>query len=272
MGVGALPSRAACGLLLVSPPPTGFMTSFTATDPRSSSASAAIRHSGSLPKGVMPDPVKSCLLTLEDTPFQAACFAHAQLAQPASIARSVPRRQAEFFFGRWAAREALLQGGVVGGQVPIGPSREPIWPPGWVGSLSHCQGYAAAAVAPAQSVQCIGIDIERVATAQNLEALLAVAVDATEADRLTRSAPGLSRAQLATLAFSAKESFYKATFPRVGRFFGFEAARVIEVCEPERALRMELTESLAGPWRAGCTVEVSFQMIDDNVVFTRFLT
>lgn len=247
------------------------MISLTATDPRFLSASAAIRHSGPLPKSVMPDPVKSCLLTLGDTLFQSAWFAHAQLAQPASIARSVPKRQAEFFFGRWAAREALLQGGVVGAQVLIGPSREPIWPPGWVGSLSHCQGYAAAAVAPARSIQCIGIDIERVATAQTLEALLAVAVDATESDRLTRSAPGLSRAQLATLAFSAKESFYKATFPLVGRFIGFEAARVIEVCEAEGVLRMELTESLAGPWRAGCNVEVPFQMMDENVVFTRFL-
>jgi 4'-phosphopantetheinyl transferase EntD len=214
--------------------------------------------------------VKSCVLTLEDAPFDPLWFAQAHIAMPASIARSVPKRQAEFFFGRWAAREALVQCGVAGFDVGIGTSREPVWPPGVVGSLTHCHGYAAAAVARARDLQCLGIDIERVVPSQSLDALLTVALDATELKHLAQSAPGLTTAQRATLAFSAKESFYKAAFPQVGRFFGFEAARVVEVRERPGVLRLALTESLASEWRAGCTIDVSFQWLTDDVVFTSF--
>jgi enterobactin synthetase component D len=241
-----------------------------AADQSPSQARAVIRQAADLPLNPELGSVKSCFLTLEDVPFDPLWFAQEHIAMPPSIARSVPKRQAEFFFGRWAAREALMQCGVTGFDVGIGASREPVWPPGVVGSLTHCHGYAAAAVAPARELQGIGIDIEQVAHPQSLEALLAVALDATEMDRLVSSTQGLSTAQLATLAFSAKESFYKAAFPQVGRFFGFEAARVVEVRERPRVLRLELTESLAGEWRAGCAIDVSFQWLANDVVFTSF--
>ncbi len=241
-----------------------------AVDHSPSQARTVIRHAAQLPFHPALPFVKSCVLTLEDAPFDPLWFAQEHIGMPASIGRSVPKRQAEFFFGRWAAREALVQCGVTGFDVGIGTSREPVWPPGVVGSLTHCHGYAAAAVAPARDLQCLGIDIERVVTPQSLDALLAVALDANELKRLAQSAQELSTAQLATLAFSAKESFYKAAFRQVGRFFGFEAARVVEFRERPRVLRLELTESLADEWRAGCTIDVSFQWLADEVVFTSF--
>src|SRR5215216_4437967 len=41
-----------------------------------------------------------------------------------------------------------------------GASREPLWPDGLVGSLTHCDGYAAAVVAPQELVITVGVDAE----------------------------------------------------------------------------------------------------------------
>ncbi|WP_244171285.1 hypothetical protein [Xanthomonas populi] len=67
------------------------------------------------------------------------------------MARSVRKRQAEYFFGRLAARQALQhQALVVTGTYPYiatGSSREPIWPAQVIGSISHTNQLAAAAAA-----------------------------------------------------------------------------------------------------------------------------
>ncbi|HEY3692789.1 MAG TPA: hypothetical protein VGL46_21300 [Pseudonocardiaceae bacterium] len=41
-----------------------------------------------------------------------------------------------------------------------GERRKPVWPPGVVGSLTHCTGYRAAAVAHRRGVLTVGIDAE----------------------------------------------------------------------------------------------------------------
>src|SRR5262245_52630631 len=105
---------------------------------------AGVKWLGELPLDAK---VESCLLELDDSPFDLARFASADIALPPAIAGSVAKRQAEFFYGRFAARVALGKAGVVGFPVHIGRFREPLWPPDMAGSLTHCRGFAAAAVA-----------------------------------------------------------------------------------------------------------------------------
>jgi 4'-phosphopantetheinyl transferase EntD len=144
--------------------------------------------------------------------------------EDAVIAKAVDKRRREFTTARACARAALAELGLA--PVPIVPGLRgaPQWPPGVVGSITHCAGYRASAVARDHDVVTIGLDAE---PHDKLPAGVLGAV----------SSPG-ERARLAELAvarpdvcwdrmlFSAKESVYKAWFPLTLRWLGFEDASV----------------------------------------------
>lgn len=137
------------------------------------------------------------------------------------IARAVGKRREEFTTARTCARIALGKLGVPPVPVLSGSKREPLWPDGVVGSLTHCEGYRAAAVARIADVASLGIDAEP--------------HEALPAGVLARVSLPEERARLAALPagphwdrllFSAKESVYKAWFPLARRWLGFEEARL----------------------------------------------
>ncbi|PPT91290.1 hypothetical protein XthCFBP4691_08315 [Xanthomonas theicola] len=198
--------------------------------------------------------------------FQPQAFAAAAIACPDSIARSVRKRQAEFLFGRLAARLAL--GAALGpvqaqAEIAIGTAREPCWPAGSLGSISHGDGCAAAVALAAGQHQGIGIDLERLLAPAARDAVLGVAIDAAEAALLAAAADAQwSPDALLTALFSAKESLFKAAFGVVGRYFDFAAARVCGVDLARRRLRLRLTETLCAQFVAGQVCEIGFARLD----------
>ena len=137
------------------------------------------------------------------------------------VAAAVGKRRAEFTTARTCARIALAELGV--GPVPVlsGPKREPLWPAGVVGSLTHCDGYRAAAVARAADVAALGIDAE---PDQALpDGILERVTVPAERAHLRSLPPG---PHWDRLLFSAKESVYKTWFPLAGRWLGFEDAEL----------------------------------------------
>ena len=119
---------------------------------------------------------------------------------------AVASRRHEFAAGRAAARRALAGLGWPPSSIPSGEGRAPVWPAGVVGSISHAGNHAVAAVARASEVSSLGIDLE---LARPLPADVARMV-VTAHDRLGALPLG------ATIAFSAKESVYKALYPAHG--------------------------------------------------------
>ena len=105
--------------------------------------------------------------------------------EEALLGNAVPKRRFEFGTARWCAREAMRRLGVAPAPVLPGPKREPLWPDGVVGSLTHCLGYRAAALALSTDFQTIGIDAEPHAPAPD-GVLEAIAVPAE-----LRRMPGL---------------------------------------------------------------------------------
>jgi 4'-phosphopantetheinyl transferase EntD len=67
--------------------------------------------------------------------------------EEAAISRAVEKRRRDFRTVRHCSRRALRELGVPPTAVAPGERRKPVWPPGVVGSLTHCTGYRAAAVA-----------------------------------------------------------------------------------------------------------------------------
>jgi 4'-phosphopantetheinyl transferase EntD len=142
--------------------------------------------------------------------------------EAAAVARAVDRRRREFATARSLAREAMAGLGVAPVSVPPGERGAPRWPPGVVGSITHCAGYRAATVARAGQVRAIGIDAEPDAPLPD-GVLDRVSLPGERAMLRGLAVPG-PRWDL--LLFSAKESVYKAWFPLTGRWLGFEDAEL----------------------------------------------
>lgn len=134
--------------------------------------------------------------------------------------RTVAGRRAAFRFGRSAAHAALQALGRDDGPILAGSHREPLWPSGVTGSISHTNELGVALVALLVDTDGVGIDIEARRPAPELNDQVP---RAEERSWLDRAAPE-SRDDLLLALFSAKETIFKAFYPRVGTFFGFDAA------------------------------------------------
>ncbi|MGX9838472.1 enterobactin synthase subunit EntD [Enterobacter dykesii] len=168
--------------------------------------------------------------TVHHVTFDPTTFTDADLLwlpHHAELANAGRKRKAEHLAGRIAAAHAL---GVINERaIPgIGPSGEPLWPKGVSGSITH-SGTQAMAVVVRHQDALVGIDCEAILPDREAREIQDGIVDAQEAMCLTHS--GYSFALALTLAFSAKESLFKALFPKANTFMGFEWARVTELTE-----------------------------------------
>ncbi|MDP2324788.1 MAG: 4'-phosphopantetheinyl transferase superfamily protein [Gammaproteobacteria bacterium] len=139
-----------------------------------------------------------------------------------ATASMAPQRLLEFSAGRTCAHRALQELGLPSNWIPIGPQREPLWPAGVVGSISHSRDLAVATVAPLALLPGIGIDIEP-----------ALPLDPDLVNRICRPAE-LARlrgdpnmALRAKFVFSAKESVYKCLWPSTRLFLDFIDVEIV---------------------------------------------
>jgi len=133
------------------------------------------------------------------------------------VENAVEKRRVEFQRGRACARTALhALGGPAAAPLPIGPARSPVWPEGFTGSITHTAGVVGAVVIPLSRCSGIGIDVERGSALPDGTGRLVL--QPREQDRLV--------SPLDLVAFSAKESIFKAVHPLVERWVGFKEARI----------------------------------------------
>lgn len=138
--------------------------------------------------------------------------------EAALIARAVPKRQNEFATARTLARDALARFGVNDFEILHDGMRAPIWAEGIAGSLSHCRKRAFAAVGRRAEVGTVGIDAEdRPGLSTELWSHVLLGVERAAVESL----PPDERERAALVIFSAKESLYKAQYPRSGLFMDF---------------------------------------------------
>ena len=140
-----------------------------------------------------------------------------------AVARATESRRREFATGRHCARSALLAFGKHGISIAANPDRTPAWPPGLIGSITHTQGYCGVAVASVSEFLGVGVDAERDDALH--QALWPTICRSEELARLEALPPDY-RVAMATLVFSAKESFYKCQYPVSRRWLDFHDVSV----------------------------------------------
>jgi len=178
--------------------------------------------------------------------------------EEAVVSRAVAKRRGEFTTGRACARAALAKLGFPPGPILPGPRRAPQWPPGVAGSITHCDGYRAAAVALVRDVVSVGVDAEpNDALPDGVLDRISLPQERAWLPGLAAAAPGVS---FDRLLFCAKESVYKAWFPLTGRWLGFEQAEITvepgagtfgaELLEPGPVLGGRPLTRFTGRWLA----------------------
>ena len=153
-------------------------------------------------------------------PIEAFLFAE----EAAFIANAVEKRRLEFATGRNCARKALAKLGAPRTPILAADDRSPIWPPGFIGSISHTDWICGAVVARSSELKGIGLDIEHAVPLPNEVGNLAL----SHADRVHfGTLPKCNAAGWETLAFCAKEAFHKCQHPLTQRVIDF---RNVSIC------------------------------------------
>lgn len=129
------------------------------------------------------------------------------------------KRINEFTMGRTAARNALTQFGITRFPVLKGHRREPIWPAGYVGSITHKTDMAVAAVSGEKQYSSIGIDLEY--TSEDIPFEMFKKICVPSEIQWAKQCETLKPVRLMML-FSAKESIYKALNLKYVSRIGFQ--------------------------------------------------
>ncbi|GGU83018.1 4'-phosphopantetheinyl transferase [Streptomyces litmocidini] len=144
--------------------------------------------------------------------------------EAAAVARAVVGRQREFATVRLCARLALRRLGLPETPLAPGTRGEPRWPHGVAGSMTHCAGYRAAALARTTDVLSLGIDAEPAAPLP--EGVLEGVSLPGERRRLRALTARTPDVPWERLLFSAKESVFKTWYPLTRRELGFDEASI----------------------------------------------
>ena len=175
------------------------------------------------------------------------------------MSRLAPVRRNEFLAGRRAAEDALAEWLPRGTySIGIGSEREPIWPEGFCGSLSHSREWAVAAGGKAESLGSVGVDLEdpRRLSPKTWRLVLTPG----EQDWIHLHIPEEEWKWWGTLLFSLKECFYKWQYPLTGAWLGFQDVEVeLETTGSCGSARLRLSGSEGPPLLVGRTFSLGYR-------------
>jgi 4'-phosphopantetheinyl transferase EntD len=185
--------------------------------------------------------------------------------EAALVTRALDKRRREFTTVRRCARKALADLGFPQGPILPGVKNEPLWPTGVVGSMTHCDGFRAAALALSRDVAAVGIDaephrrlpdgvLEKVARPEEIPALAELSLwhPSVHWDNVT---------------FSAKESVYKAWFPLARCWLDFQDA-TLRFDPANRTFIAEIHKTAPAIGRVSLTRMLGRYVIEDGLVVT----
>ena len=169
-----------------------------------------------------PDHISFCLLPIHSTSNQKLHPAEENYFNQLS---SVSRKE-QYRSGRICAGEVLSKLGTLGQPVLRDPqTREPLWPEGISGAITHSGKWAAAAAGKTSDVSGIGIDLEDLE--RQVDSRISRHVCIPEEQKWLQECEEDCLEQNLKIIFSAKESIFKAFFPYTRTYLHFHDARIL---------------------------------------------
>lgn len=224
---------------------------------------AAIEESVACSPSVLPRVARQ--FSVRMGPGDGASEAFVDIALPDELRAAVPKRQLQFRAGRFCALKALdaLQPGRLVRALFRASNGAPLWPHGVIGSITHTDRFASAAVARTDEALALGIDSEAIMSEDRARrVMLAVAWPSEVAHA---RAAGCTRLEALTLVFSAKETLFKCLHPLVGRMFGFHDVRIVGVDAAAGAFYARPAAGLSVRFHAGTSLEGRFAFDGDHM-------
>ena len=169
-----------------------------------------------------PDHISFCLLPIHSTSNQKLHPAEENyFSQLSSVSRKEHYRS-----GRICAGKVLSKLGTLGQPVLRDPqTREPLWPEGISGAITHSGNWAAAAAGKTADVLGIGIDLEDLE--RQVDSRISRHVCIPEEQKWLQECGEDFLEQNLKIIFSAKESIFKAFFPYTRTYLHFHDARIL---------------------------------------------
>lgn len=182
-----------------------------------------------------PDSIPSVISAVSYDPERCSLdlFQQLDISIPDKVFEASAKRQSDYLAGRLAAKNAMSEclkcsaSMITPGQVKTEDSRMPVFPKGFVGSISHTGNVAVAAVTSCETIRSIGIDIEPLISEESYAVIKRQILTEYELSLFPHFS--LTKNEALTMIFSAKESLYKLLYPMVKRFFDFSVAQVTSI-------------------------------------------
>ncbi|MBD3667970.1 MAG: 4'-phosphopantetheinyl transferase superfamily protein [Kangiella sp.] len=178
-------------------------------------------------------PISLSAVSFNSEHYHSELFHQLGISRPSKLLHSIDKRCSDYLAGRIAAKAAISHSQKpfpkLDSSLQVNCSREgaPIFPCGFVGSISHSGNFAMAAVSKGNHLSSIGIDIEQTIPEEDYELVKRQVLTHDEVPLLEQLS--ITNNVALTLIFSAKESLFKCLHPEIKRFFDFTAAKVIAV-------------------------------------------
>ena len=179
------------------------------------------------------------------------------------------KRRDEFSLGRYCARRALSEFKLESEPILRNPdTREPLWPESVRGSITHSEGFAAAAVGLTKDVSGIGIDLESLSRVVDFNIRRHVCVDKER--EFLESLPAEQATRYLRIIFSAKESIFKCFFPISQTYLYFQDAEII-IDENNSEFSFLLSKACTGITSAGFQHSGRFSIKDDLLLTSIYI-
>jgi len=203
-----------------------------------------------------------CLIEFDTLKYTDALFDKFSVPFPQKLLPAVVKRRAEYLSGRYAAQILLKNEGCTI-TVDTGPDHAPIWPAGWCGSISHTSGNSVAVITPQSTMLTPGVDIEESCPDVMCDT---AHVFTTVDEMLYLSNCNIAYESALLITFSAKESLYKALYPKVHKFFGFDAATICYLNVDHQRFCLQLTQALSPTLPMGYSMYGYYIFHGENVI------
>lgn len=159
---------------------------------------------------------------------------------PVELHHAVLKRKCEYLAARFCVKQGLisLNYGILN-CLRTGHLGQPLWPPGVIGSISHCFDHAIAIVSIQTDVYVgLGVDVEKIIAIDLAKAIEQQLVSVSE---LSLGLSYFEYKYFITLIFSAKESIYKAIFPFVNQILDFSCVKLMGIDKESSKLTFQFS-------------------------------